>query len=474
MLWASFFLPDLPLEAVFGLDDAIGIPRAIIDGPVNRPQIVQADPAATAVGVRVGHGLAAARAFAATLDVRRRQPQVERDRLSTLAAWAYGFSSQVAIEPPDAVLLEVGASLKLFGGWPLLERQLRAGLAELGHRHHLVAAPSPAGALLLARAGHDFAVVAEAQLRNALAAVALSDCGLPARTVRSLHAVGWRRLDALLRAPRAELARRFDPELPGWLDRLLGSAADPRPLYRPPDRFERLIDFDAALESLEALAFPLRRLCQELAAYLQARDGGVQHFVLRIGHDDVPATDVEIGLRLTQRDPQPLFEAARGRLERVALPGPVRSLGLCADHLPAFIPERRGLFDPTPRGQLGWPELQERLRARLGDDAVRTLRLHSDHRPERAWRSLHHGTERPAVVAPPGAARPLWLLPRPQPLRQPIVRVLTDPERIESGWWDDADVRRDYVVAELADGQRAWLYREAGNRGGWMLHGWFA
>ena len=227
------------------------------------------------------------------------------------------------------------------------------------------------------------------------------------------------------------------------------------------------------LESLEALWFPLRRLCHELATYLLARDGGVQHFALRLGHEDVPATPIEVGLRLAQREHGPLFEAARGRLDRLALAGPVRSLTLLATDLPPFVPERRGLFDTAPRGQLGWPELQERLRARLGDDAVRPLQLYPDHRPERAWRSQRIG-ERDVPAMPPAAARPLWLLERPQPLRQSVRRLLSAPERIESGWWDDADVRRDYVVAELDDGQHAWLYREAGNHGPWMLHGWFA
>lgn len=471
MLWACFTLPDLPLEAIFGPADEA--PRAVLDGPSNRPQVLLANPAARALGVQAGHGLAAAQAYAPQLDACRRQPRAEAERLTTLAAWAYGFSSQVAIVEPRAVLLEVGASLSLFGGWPALERQLRAGLAELGHRHYLAAAPSAAGAAALAGAGRDLAVLAAPQLRNALAGIALEDSGLPERRIRALQAVGWRRLDALLRAPRAELARRFDPELPAWLDRLLGLVPDPRPLYRPPDRFSRTIEFDAVLESLEALAFPLRRLCHELAAFLLARDGGVQHFVLLLGHEDAPATPVEIGLRLAQRDGEPLFEAARGRLERAALAGPVRSIGLHAEQLPPFVPERRGLFDPLPRGQLGWPELQERLRARLGDDAVRGLQPYPDHRPECAWRSSRIGEPEPGLP-PPAAPRPLWLLPRPQPLRQRVVSLVSDAERIESGWWDDADVRRDYVVAELDDGQRAWLYREAGSQGPWMLHGWFA
>jgi protein ImuB len=75
--------------------------------------------------------------------------------------------------------------------------------------------------------------------------------------------------------------------------------------------------------------------------------------------------------------------------------------------------------------------------------------------------------------------RPAWLLPRPMPLRDHALQVLSGPERIESGWWDGGDVRRDYYVVRTSLGQRAWAFQPAGVRdgdggSGWMLHGWFA
>ena len=53
-------------------------------------------------------------------------------------------------------------------------------------------------------------------------------------------------------------------------------------------------------------------------------------------------------------------------------------------------------------------------------------------------------------------------------------RIIAGPERIESGWWDDRDKRRDYYVIETALGQRGWAFVPAGATSGWMLHGWFA
>ena len=34
------------------------------------------------------------------------------------------------------------------------------------------------------------------------------------------------------------------------------------------------------------------------------------------------------------------------------------------------------------------------------------------------------------------------------------------PERIESGWWDGADVARDYYLARDAQGARQWVFRD--------------
>ena len=67
--------------------------------------------------------------------------------------------------------------------------------------------------------------------------------------------------------------------------------------------------------------------------------------------------------------------------------------------------------------------------------------------------------------------RPLWLLPHPQPLPNAPAGI-GEPERIESGWWDGADVRRDYYTIEWHDA-RAWVFREH-TSGRWYLHGWWA
>src|SRR3546814_9480948 len=62
---------------------------------------------------------------------------------------------------------------------------------------------------------------------------------------------------------------------------------------------------------------------------------------------------------------------------------------------------------------------------------------------------------------------PAWLLARPIPLRDPCPRIVSGPERLESGWWDGDDARRDYYDIETSQGQRAWAFAPVGEKGGW-------
>jgi protein ImuB len=180
-----------------------------------------------------------------------------------------------------------------------------------------------------------------------------------------------------------------------------------------------------------------------------------------------------VGLLAAERDPALLFELARSRLEQARTPAPTRGMRLVAEQLPPFVPAGRELFDDRPAQAVPWDTLRERLRARLGDDAVYALAPAQDHRPEQAWRRVPMPSPAQSPVeAPP---RPTWLLPRPIPLRDHAPQVVAGPERVESGWWDGGDVRRDYYVVETSAGQRAWAFRTAGDADGpFMLHGWFA
>ncbi|MBD9368636.1 DNA polymerase Y family protein [Xanthomonas sp. XNM01] len=472
MLWACILLPQLALDAVLRRHPDAEAPLALVGGPAQLRSLHAVNAAAAQAGLAPGMRLTAAHALLPQFAMVDHDPQDEARTHRFLAAWAYRHSSLVSLQWNAAIVLEAGASFRLFGPWPQFEQRLRSELDRLGFRHRIALAPTPRAARVLAGLRDGMAVMTPDALPRLLDGVPARRAALPDDSGVRLQRMGIRTLGQLRALPADALRRRFGLPLLEHLQRLYGEADDPLDCYLPPDHFDARVELGYEVETHTALLFPLRRLVGDLCTYLSIRDGGVQRFVLRLEHEQ-GHTDVAVGLLAPERSPAMLFELARGRLERAELDRPVVALRLLARELPPFVPAMQDLFAQRSQQALDWPQLRERLRARLGDGAVYRVAPQGDPRPERAWaRVLGDEAVQQAPVRPP---RPTWLLPAPVPLHDARLRVLSGPERLESGWWDEGDVRRDYYVVETGRGQRGWAFQQAGERdGGWMLHGWFA
>ncbi len=423
----------------------------------------------------------------------------ERAALERLAAWAYQWTSWVSYRlsaeapqdlglPPAPLLwLELGAGRSLFGEPTALLAQIAAALTHLGYSHTCALAPSPTAAALLTRVSEQRCTLTRAQLRARLTPLPLSLLELPAATVTALRAAGLRCIGELLALPAAALARRFGPEICLYLARLTAQVSDPRPAWRLPPVYRARCEFGQDLHETGMLLFSLQRLLLEFQGYLRARDCAVQRFTLELEHPRRPVTTLTIGLCAPTRAAAQFLLLARERLHELALPAPVRALALTAgEFTAAAIGQIDGFSNQTQQlDELG--QLLDRLRARLGENAVRGIGWQADHRPERAWAQTDFAPEPHPPRAPAAAAtaslaaayndaacsdapaRPCALLASPQPLAAPP-QLLTGPERIESGWWDGTDARRDYYIARTADNARLWIFRDR-REGRWYLHG---
>ena len=472
MLWACVLLPQLALDAVLRRHPDPDTPLALVGGAVQLRTLHAVNTAAAQAGLKAGMRLTAALALLPDFQKVEHDAQSDTRWQRFLAAWAYRHSSLVSAQWPGCIVLEVRASFQLLGPWPVLQARLREELQALGFQHRIALAPTPRAAMVLAGIRDGLAVDETPAMHALLDRVPVRRARLPEDAGARLQQMGIRVLRELRAVPRDGLRRRFGLPLLEHLDRLYGQADDPLAWYAPPDHFDSRLELGYEVENHMALLFPLRRLIGDLCTCLSIRDGGVQRFVLRLEHEE-GHTDVDVGLLAAERDATLLFELTRNRLERASIARPVVAVRLLARELPSFVPASRDLFDTRNQQQLPWPQLRERLRARLGDASVYRVGPAGDPRPERAWLRVE-GDGTAIVQAPARPPRPCWLLPAPVPLRDPRARIVSGPERLESGWWDGHEARRDYYVLQTSHGQQAWAFAAPGQQGDWMLHGWFA
>ena len=497
-LWLAVHLPHYMLESLDlraattdGAAQACGAaPVVVVDVGRGGKVVCDCDARAAAAGVVPGMALNSALALEPGLRVASREPRRERALLDALATLAQEFTPRVSLEPPDGVLLEVRGSLRLFGGARALCVQLRERLQARGLEARLALTPAPLASLWFARAGEEVALRRPDTLPSRIAPLPLGVTRWPARTLQALSTMGVRNVGDCVRLPRDGFARRFEPRLRLELDRALGRAPDPRASFIAAERCTLRRDLEPEITDIVRLRCVVEPLLDELCAHLRARGAAIDSLELRLLHREAPAT------RLRLRFAEPVAVAGRiaallqERLARTELPAAVRSVRLRSGAPLEACEEVADLFARDWRHSAAVPQLVERLRARLGGEAVHGLCLVAEHRPEAAQRSgdillpdlparalAERSRDETGGAAAP---RPVWLLAVPQPLEggdppryEGALEIEEGPERIESGWWDGGDVRRDYYVARNPAGVRLWIFRERRAAGGWFLHGVF-
>jgi protein ImuB len=398
--------------------------------------------------------------------------------LQKLCLQAHSFTSFVSIEPPNALLLEIKGSVKLFGSLKQLHADIDECWRRLALTAHSATAPASLGALWLARAGQSLQIEEIDLLPSHLAKLPIACTAWEAERLQTLRSMGVTRLGELMRLPRAGLARRLSPSMVRDLDIALGKQAAPRRAFVRRERFKERCDFETEIEHVAYLEKALEPLVERCARFLRQRQAGIQALQLKLKHREGPTTRVQIGLASITSERRRLMDVLCQKLARLTLKAPVRSMELISGSLRSLSASSLDIFAGLSGagGRDSAPQLVERLRARLGEEAVYGVCLIPEHRPEAAWRrvqelSLAEGTRIEAATVDQKLPRPVWLLSEPVPLPRP--QILHGPERIETGWWDGKGVARDYYVARHSEGARLWVFQERQSKL-WYVHGVFA
>jgi len=473
-LWLCLRFDQLPLQCLSRCEQQ---PVAVMAAQ----RVLCANDCARALGIRPGMGTATVRALAADTPVRllERDEQAEQRCLQQLCCWAYGITPTLYIWQTDCLQLEIGACLTLFRGLDALLAEVAGGLGGRGYRVQHGLAPTPKAAWLLSFAARDTAMAIQRPLEERLAPLPLGLLRPLFATVDSLRRAGLHTVGEVLALPPAALARRCGREFTHFLQQVLGQREDLQADYRPPATFSDEYWFGYEVKTNDELLPAAQRLLQSLCRFLRNTQLQTSEIHWQLAGMDHTLQEVCVRSTSSHSDWNSWYQLSRLRFEQLQLAGSVEGLALDCRRLLPGQPDSIDLFSPhNQREPLAG--LLDRLRTRLGLQAIEKVGCRDEHLPELA---LLVGGEQPGDGhrgAAHCARRPFWLMPQPRALRQHggrlywhgALQLVCGPERIEDNWWQDA-VSRDYYIAAAASGQYYWVFRDR-LAGQWYVHGVFA
>jgi protein ImuB len=490
-LWIGLYLPQLPLE-VFCPNWSSDAGSVVLE----QERVLAASPAARAAGVQVGMRRGGVLMLMPEARLYERSAAHEAEALHAVAMALLQYTPLVAQAEESTLLIDIGASLRLFGGIRALCRRVRANLRALGFTAALSCAPTARGAWLLARRNAGRALTMDSLTRrlNRLPATLVP----PARPFAAwFEGIGCFNLGDMRRLPRPGLQRRCGRPLLDLLDAAYGLSPELFDWIEAPTTFHAKIELFDRVENADALLAGAHRLLLQLTGWLCARQLAVERITLQLEHERGRVARAPTALEIALAEPtwrdEHLVRLLKERLAKLVLEAPVIGIGLEALQVQPMAPPSESLF-PEPGGsEEDRVRMLELLVARLGPDNVLQAAPQADYRPEEAnrWVPVQEKIRESARAAqmPPdlqSLPRPTWLLAKPiallmrnhRPFYGSPLKMASTPERIEAGWWSQSQTR-DYFIAEGQDHALYWVYRERIVGGGedaeprWFLHGLF-
>jgi len=370
--------------------------------------VIDADPAARALGVRRGIPLGSAHRLAPEAAFLDPEPEADAAAVEaafeTLARFSPGLAGTTDPTDPAFGLIEMQADGldRLWGPEPLLVARLVEALATRAAGERLPGAPRPgiAGTRFAATvaAGHTEPGVlravepgGDAAFLAPLPSTLLSpDADVRARLTR----FGLRQIGQVAELPKTALVARFGDE-GEWLHaRARGEEIEPFRPRRASERLALALPIDPPVVETESLRFVLHRLAAALASQVDARGMAAARAHLRLTLDLAFAVAGTAGeMAIEQRFPEPTADADAierlllARLERTPPPAPVERIELELAGVEPAVGQQLLLFVPqaAQAARLGWQ--LARLALTFGEDRVRRVTLGDTEAPlaERRW-----------------------------------------------------------------------------------------
>ena len=316
--------------------------------------------------------------------------------------------------------------------------------------------------------------------------ISINHFSLLPKQLSVLRKMGVKTLGDCRRLPREGLIDRFGVDFVKKFDCLYGSTLDLQVVSNVLEYFSVSIELDYEIDSWAELRIYVVKLLEKMRIYLISKVVKTSELFWVFSGEGFKE-DVTIGLSNPSTDISMMLRILEVKIENKKFQGFVTDIRLSISEVKSNGTDNLNILKGI-EGDSGesYGEFISRTRLCYGERSLYSLTQKDEHIPEYSFAYFYSVEKKMAGdllwrETMETKKRPVWLVNPPKkltvvkdrPFYNGCLSLVSERERIVSGWWKGREIARDYFMAESESKMLLWIYRELNNGRNWYLQGIF-
>jgi len=417
--------------------------------------------------------------------------------LNNLAVWCIKYTPIAAVDSTDGLILDVSGCTHLWGSEEAYLKDILSKLKDIGYHVRAAMADTIGTAWAVSRYGRVKAIIKSGEQTEALMTLPPAALRIETNVAECLQKLGFYQIKSFMNMQRSSLRRRFGEQVLLKLDHALGYKEEIIKPVIPVEPYSERLSCLEPIQTASGIEIALQKLLEALCTRLQKESKGLRLATFKCYRVDNNVQQIKIRTNHPSHSTTHLFKLFETKIATIEPALGIELFTLEASKIENMQSTQETFW--TMNSSLECREVAElldNLESKFGNNIIHRYLPDEHHLSERSIKLAESLKEKPTTTWKTDKPRPIQLLNNPQPIdvTAPIpdyppmnfrykdklhnVVKADTCERIESEWWIDKGLHRDYYIVEDEEGKRYWLFRlghyNDNNKPSWFIHGFFA
>jgi protein ImuB len=401
------------------------------------------------------------------------------------------------VDLPDGLILDATGCTHLWGSEEKYLKDILNKLKGIGFHVRAAMADTIGTAWAISRYGKIKAIIKSGEQVEALMPLPPFALRIDSKVTGRLQKLGLSKIETFMNMQRSVLRRRFGEQFLLRLDQAIGNKEEIIKPVIPVDPYTERLPCLEPVQTASGIEIALLKLLEILCKRLQKEGKGLRAAIFKGYRVDNKIEKIQICTNHSSNNIKHLLKLFEIKIATIepALGIELFTLeGLNIEHIESSQQTFWTMNSSLECREVA--ELLDNLESKFGSNIIHRYLPDEHHLPERSIKFADSLKDKPKTEWRTDKLRPIQLLHQPQ-LVQVTAPIPDYPpmyfkyknklhkvvkadacERIESEWWLDGGLSRDYYIVEDEEGKRYWLFRlghyEVDKKPLWFIHGFFA